>query len=149
MSDFYPLVSVSETVNASPSQVWETATHKTGVMFMGADVETDWREGHPIKFKGEWKGKTFEDKGIVETVDEKRRLAFTHFSPASGKEDSPENYNLVSIELRPEGRGTDVTLTQSVHRQAEEPSAETVAEFEKNWRMMLAKLKDEVEHASG
>jgi len=149
MNDFHPLVRVNETVNASPSEVWKTATHKAGVMFMDADVETDWREGHPIKFKGEWKGKAFEDKGWVETVDEERTLAFTHFSPSSGKEDSPENYNLVSIELRPEAGGTDVTLTQSIHRQAEEPNAETVAEFEKNWRMMLAKLKEEAERTSG
>jgi uncharacterized protein YndB with AHSA1/START domain len=118
-------------------------------MFMGAEVETDWHEGHPIKFKGEWKGKAFEDKGRVETVEEEKRLVFTHFSPISGKEDSPENYNLVSIELRQEGRRTDVTLTQSIHQQAKEPSAKTVAEFERNWRMMLAKLKDEAEHASG
>src|SRR5205823_7346790 len=141
--------SVSETVDASPSQVWDTVTHKTGVMFMGADVKTDWREGHPITFKGEWKGKAFEDKGKVETFEEEKRLAFTHFSPASGKDDSAENYNLVSIELQPKGASTDVTLTQSMHTRAREPSAETVAEFQKNWRMMLAKLKDEAENPSG
>lgn len=97
MGDFHPLVTVSETIDASPSRVWDTATHKTGVMFMGADVKTDWHEGHSITFKGEWKGKTFEDKGNVETFEEPKRLAFTHFSPASGKADLPENYNLVSI----------------------------------------------------
>ena len=83
MSDYRPVVSVEETIDAAPSKVWETATKKTGVMFMGADVETDWKEGHPITFKGKWQGKSFEDKGKVETVEEGRRLAFTHFSPAS------------------------------------------------------------------
>lgn len=149
MRGYRPLVSVSETVDASPAKVWETATHRTGVMFMGADVKTDWHEGHSIRFKGEWKGKTFEDKGKVETFDAGKQLAFTHFSPASGKEDSPENYNLVSIELKPNGARTDVTLTQSIHERAEEPNAQTVAEFEKNWQLMLAKLKDEAEQAGG
>ena len=146
MGNFRPLVTVSETIEAPPSKVWDTATHKTGVMFMGADVKTDWHEGHAITFNGEWKGRTFEDKGTVETFEKEKKLAFTHFSPASGKPDRPENYNLVSIELRPEGTQTGVELTQSIHRDADKPGAETVAEFEKNWKMMLAKLRDEAEH---
>lgn len=85
MARFTPLIRVSEIVDASPSRVWKTATRKTGLMFMGADVKTDWRIGHPITFKGEWKGKRFEDKGQVETFDEQRKLAFTHFSPMPGK----------------------------------------------------------------
>ena len=145
MPDYRPIVSVEETIDAAPSRVWETATKKTGVMFMGADVETDWKEGHPITFKGEWKGKSFKDKGTVERVEEGRRLAFTHFSPASGKDDVPENYNLVSILLRPQGKGTGVTLTQSMHEEAARPGPETVSEFEKNWRMMLGKLKEAAE----
>ena len=149
MGDFHPVVSVSETINATPSRVWDIATHKTGVMFMGSEVKTDWQEGHSIKFSGEWKGKTFEDKGEVETFEPQKRLAFTHFSASSGKPDRPQNYNLVSIELHPKGRGTDVTLTQSIHREAEDPSPGTASEFEKNWRTMLSKLKDEAERPAG
>ena len=81
MGDFKSLICVSEIVDASPSKVWRTATERTGLMFMGADVRTDWKEGHPISFKGEWKGKPFEDKGEVETFEPERKLAFTHFSP--------------------------------------------------------------------
>ena len=149
MGDFHPVVSVSETINATPSRVWDVATHKTGVMFMGSDVKTDWHEGHSIKFNGEWKGKLFEDRGEVETFEREKRLAFTHFSPSSGQADRPENYNLVSIELHPKGAQTDVTLTQSIHRDAQEPSPDTAAEFEKNWRMMLSRLKDEAERRAG
>jgi uncharacterized protein YndB with AHSA1/START domain len=147
MDDFTPLIRVSEIVDTSPSDVWQTATRKTGLMFMGSDVKTDWQEGHPITFNGEWKGKPFEDKGLVEAFEPEKKLAFTHFSPMSGKPDSPENYNLVSIELEPKGDQTDVTLTQSIHRDAERPPHETIAEFEKNWRMMLGKLKQEAEKA--
>jgi len=147
LSEFTPLIRVSEIVHASPTSVWQTATQKTGLMFMGADVKTDWQEGHPITFKGEWKGKPFEDKGEVETFDEGKKLAFTHFSATAGKPDRPENYNLVSIELEPKGDQTDVTLVQSIHENAEKPSREMIAEFEKNWRMMLGKLKQEAERA--
>lgn len=145
MGEFDPVVSVTQTIDASPSQVWETVTHRTGVMFMGSEIETDWHQGHAITFKGEWKGKTFKDKGTVETFQEEKKLAFTHFSSATGKPDSAENYNLVSIDLEPKGTKTNVTLTQSKHHQAPKPSAEAVSEFEKNWRMMLGNLKDAAE----
>jgi uncharacterized protein YndB with AHSA1/START domain len=148
MGDFKPLIRVSEIVDASPSKVWRTATEKTGLMFMGADVRTNWKEGHPISFKGEWKGKPFEDKGQVETFEPEKKLAFTHFSPMSGKPDRLESYNLVSIELEPKGNQTDVTLTQAIHGDSDRPPRETIAEFEKNWRMMLGKLKQESERSA-
>ena len=147
MRDFTPLVTVDQVINAKPSEVWDVATRKTGVMFMGADVKTDWHEGHEITFSGEWNGKRFEDKGEVQTFDRDRRLAFTHFSPASGKQDEPENYNLVSIELEPQGERTCVRLTQSINDKAQQPDDATTAEFEKNWRMMLVNLKKEAEQS--
>lgn len=114
-------------------------------MFMGADVKTDWCEGHPISFEGVWDGKAFKDKGEVQTVEPQKKIAFTHFSPSSGKTDRPENYELVSIELKPSGAGTQVSLTQSRHAHASEPDSSTVAKFEENWRMMLGKLKEAAE----
>ena len=145
MSDFEPLISIDDVIEANTSDVWDAVTHKTGVMFMGADVKTDRHEGHGITFSGEWKGKRFEDKGEVQTFDPGKRLAFTHFSPSTGKQDSPENYNLVSIELEPQGQQTRVRLTQSINDKADRPDDATVAEFEKNWKMMLSNLKKEVE----
>jgi uncharacterized protein YndB with AHSA1/START domain len=145
--DFKPLIAVNEMIDATPSSVWDAATHKTGVMFMGADVKTDWHEGHAITFSGEWKGKPYQDKGEVQTFERDKKLAFTHFSQSSGKQDIPENYNLVSIELEPKGEQTSVRLTQSINDKAEKPDVATVAEFEKNWRMMLGNLKKAVEQA--
>ena len=31
----------------------------------GTNVVTDWREGSPITWKGEWQGKSYEDKGVM------------------------------------------------------------------------------------
>lgn len=145
MNAYRQLILVKEAMNADPASVWHVLTHRTGVMFMGAEVVTDWHEGHPITFKGEWRGKSYEDKGVVQTFERERKVAFTHFSALSGKADVPQNYNLITVELEPTGEGTMVTLTQSIHQDAERPTAETVAEFEKNWRAMLDKLKSEAE----
>jgi hypothetical protein len=68
---------VSEKINATPADVWDAITRKTGIMFIGAEVETDWQAGHVISFKGEWEGKRYEDKGVVEIFERHRKLAFT------------------------------------------------------------------------
>src|SRR4051794_25104358 len=101
MQRFEPVVEVKTLIEAPAEKVWETVTHDTGVMFMGAKVDTDWVEGHPITFAGEWKGKKYEDHGEIQRVDREKRVSFTHFSGMSGKEDRPENYNLVTLELTP------------------------------------------------
>jgi hypothetical protein len=33
--------------------------------YLGAEVQTDWQVGSPITFKGEWEGKSYEDKGEI------------------------------------------------------------------------------------
>ena len=43
-------------------------------MFFAADVESDWKIGSPIRFKGEFKGKPYEDKGVLLKVKPGRRL---------------------------------------------------------------------------
>ena len=50
----------------------------------GAELETDWAEGSPITWSGEWEGKPYQDKGKVLEVDPGRRLVHTHFSALSG-----------------------------------------------------------------
>jgi uncharacterized protein YndB with AHSA1/START domain len=146
MPAFKPVVTVEKRIRASAREVWDVLTHKSGVMFMGAEVNTDWNEGHPITFSGNWKGKPYCDKGVVQTFERNRELAFTHFSPLSGKPDVPENYNLVSITLEIEDdSSTKLKLTQSIADNAAEPSPDTLAEFEKNWEAMVEKLKQECE----
>ena len=49
----------------------------------------------------------------IRSFDPERRLAFSHFSPLTGAKDAPENYNLITIDLEPDGAGTRVTLTQA------------------------------------
>ena len=94
-----------------PREVWALLTQRgpdPDIMF-GAEVISDWREGSPIRWKGEWQGKSFEDKGEVVEIDPPKRLVVTHFSPMSGDEDVPENYHRLSYLLEPADGGTRVT----------------------------------------
>ena len=138
---------VKTTINAPPTAVWKALTTPSALkqFFFGSDIVTDWRVGSPIRFRGTWNGKPYEDKGTIESFDFGKRLAFTHWSPLSKLEDKPENYHIVSFDLRPASGGTEVVLTQ-VNRNDKEPlTPENRQEYAKNWTMVLDGLKKAVE----
>ncbi len=140
---------VSRTVNAPVEDVWEALTNpeKVGALFMGSQVETDFRVGSPIRFRGEYKGKPYEDKGQILMVDEGRRLAFSHYSPMSGAPDKPDSYHVVTFDLEPQRGATKVTLTQSNLKGDVKPSdVEHKAQYEKTWAAVLDGLSKAVAH---
>jgi uncharacterized protein YndB with AHSA1/START domain len=138
---------VRTTVKAAPAEIWKALTTLSTLkqFFFGSDIFTDWRVGNPIRFRGSWKGKPYEDKGSIQTFDIGKRLAFTHWSPLSGMEDRPENYHILTFELRPTGGGTEVVLTQTNQNDAEPLTDENRKEYAKNWTMVLDGLKKAVE----
>ena len=138
-----PTAQVSRTIEASPQEVWTALTDAKIIKqyFFGADVESDWQVGSPVKIKGEMKGKTYEDKGEVRAAEPGRRLAFSHYSPMSGQPDTPENYHLVTYDLEPQGEGTKVTLTQSnLTGGVRDSDVKNRADYEKNWTTVLEGL---------
>src|SRR5438045_2426501 len=93
--------SVSITINAPAAKVWEALTTPSIIKkyFFGTDAVSDWQVGSPLIFRGEWQGKTYEDKGtILESVPNKK-FKYSYWSSMSGKEDTSENYANVSYEL--------------------------------------------------
>jgi uncharacterized protein YndB with AHSA1/START domain len=134
-----PPVTVETTIDADAASVWDTLTQRKSAMFMGAEVNTDWREGSPLTMSGEFNGKPFKDHGEIRAADPKRHLAFTHFSGSQA-----ENGNLVDLRLEPQGHRTKVTLSQTPEG-GPRPDEAKVAEFRKNWEMMLQGLKKAAE----
>ena len=106
----------------------------------GSQVQTDWKQGSPIVWTGEYEGKSYEDKGEILEIVPNRRLKLTHFSPLGGDEDVPANYHTLLYELHSEGDKTRLSLSQSNN------ASEQEAEHSKsNWEKMLAGLKEVVE----
>jgi uncharacterized protein YndB with AHSA1/START domain len=128
----------SITINAPCTKVWDALTNPEAITqyMFGTHVVTAWREGSPIYWKGEWQGKSYEDKGTILRFEPTRILQFSHYSPLTGLPDKPENYHTVTIEISGEGTQTHVSLTQdnNTTEQAREHS-------ERMWEMMLAELK--------
>lgn len=138
-----PVVEVGTSIAAPASAVWKAM--RAGAMFPGTRIETDWKIGHPITFKGEWQGKSFTDRGEIQSLSEAHELSFTHWSDKDGSGRRPPSYHLVKYELEPSGSGTKVTLSQFNEGEDKAIDAKTKAEFEKNWKMMLEGLKKSVE----
>jgi uncharacterized protein YndB with AHSA1/START domain len=140
---------VSRTISARPDEVWQALTTPETLkeFFFGAQVESEWRVGSPITFKGEHQGKHYEDKGEIRSFEPGRRLAYSHWSPLAGQPDAPENYHVVTWRLEPRGSGTKVTLTQANLKGGVTAQDEKMRPmFEKNWAMVLDGLAKTVGH---
>jgi uncharacterized protein YndB with AHSA1/START domain len=129
-------------IDAPPSQVWHALTTPASIKqyMFGTEMKSDWKEGSPVTWKGEWQGRSYEDKGVIKQFKPNQALQYTHFSPLAGLPDQPENYHTVTIQLSPEGDRTRVSLTQDNNSTEEE-----LSHSEKNWEMMLGGLKKFVE----
>jgi uncharacterized protein YndB with AHSA1/START domain len=140
---------VSKHVDAPPSDVWKAITDPVRLkrFFFGAEVESSWEPGDPIRMRGEFKGKAYEDKGEIREAAPGKRLSFSHYSPLSGAPDKRENYHVVTFDLDPDGEGSKVTLSQSnLDGTVKASDKEHRAEYEKNWQGVLDGLAKEFAH---
>lgn len=139
-------VATAETdIDAPRSEVWQALTDPDQIQkyMFGSRVETDWKPGSPITWKGDYESAKYEDKGEILEVEHERRLKLTHFSPLSGEEDAPENYHTLVYDLEDNDGRTHVSLSQDNNK------SEGAAEHSQaNWERMLAGLKEVVEAQS-
>lgn len=123
-------------------KVWETLIdpESNNKFMFGSKVESDWKEGSPITWRGEWQGHSFEDKGKILKMVPGKTLQYTHYSEMMSNDDSPENYRTVTIDLSDSNDQTMVSLKQDKNK-----SEKDREDSEKNWNMMLQSLKELVE----
>jgi len=128
----------SVTIDAPCERVWDALVNPEAIKqyMFGTNVVSDWRDGSPITWQGEWQGRAYEDKGIILQFRPGRTLQYSHFSPLSGLPDKPESYHTVTIELSGAGDQTRVFLAQDNN-----PSERTREHSETNWQNMLTSLK--------
>lgn len=129
-------------INAPASKVWDALIKPELIKqyLFGTEVTTDWQVGSPITYKGEWEGKTYEDKGKVLQVEKEKLLVSTFWSSLSALADIPENYKTVRYELSADDKGTRLTITQDNNISQEEADHSG-----QNWKMVLEGIKKLVE----
>ncbi len=136
------IAQTSVSVDATPAQVWKVLTTPRLIKkyLMGTEVTSDWKEGSTINYSGEYEGKKYHDKGIIKKLENEKIFQSTYLSSMSGKEDKPENYNLVTYKLTERVDKTFITLTQDNNATEEEKK-----HSKENWKMVLKKLKEVIE----
>ena len=62
------------TINASAGKVWDALTDPGMIKkyMFESTVISDWKEGSKIIWKGEWEGRTYEDKGKILRFEPKK-----------------------------------------------------------------------------
>lgn len=143
MTEFTAKVSIN--INASREKIWEAIVNPEIVKkyFYGTNLITDWKVGSPIIFRGEWQGKTYEDKGTVLEFLPLQKLVYNYWSTMSGLPDKPELYQILTYELTDNSNGTLVTITQE-----NLDSEKRMLHAEESWKPVLEGLKKIVEIAS-
>ena len=138
------IATANTTIHVSSDKVWEAlVTPEIIKKYMfGTTVNSEWKTGSKITWKGEWNGKPYEDKGLILQFKPGTRLQYSHFSPLSGLADSPENYHTVTIDLTEKDGQTTVSLSQDKNE-----TVQVKEHSEKNWNMMLSGLKKLLEGA--
>lgn len=143
-------VARAETVIEAPRRVvWRVLTSNGAhpEILGGAEIVSDWRLGSQILWRGEWDGRTFEDRGRVVELDDRGepwRIVLTHYSPLSGQPDEPEYYHTLRFELDESEEGTRVTLDQDNN-----PTAEAAQHSRDNWVAMLRGVRTVAEREAG
>jgi uncharacterized protein YndB with AHSA1/START domain len=129
----------SATIQVPVDRVWEALVTPALIQqyLHGTHVETDWKEGSPINFHGEWKGKTYHDKGVIKRIVKNKLLVYSFWSSLSGKADDASKYIIVSYQLEDQHDKTVLTIT------ADDPEADEKVRdhMAQNWQMVLDSLK--------
>jgi uncharacterized protein YndB with AHSA1/START domain len=129
-------------IKAPAEKIWEALTDPELIKkyLFGVDVTSDWKVGSSITYRGVWEGKPFEDKGKIVELEPNKTLKASYWTSFSGREDKPENYDMVTYELSEENGESMLTITQENNFSQEE-----VDRAAKNWASVLENIKKMLE----
>jgi uncharacterized protein YndB with AHSA1/START domain len=135
-TDFIAKASIE--IDASMPRVWKALIDPAQIKeyLFGTEAVSDWKKGSPIRFKGIWEGKEYEDKGNILEMIPNKLLKYNFWSSLSGQEDTSANYATITIILSPFQNGTRLILTQDNNG-----TEESRDHSQSNWETVLAKIK--------
>jgi uncharacterized protein YndB with AHSA1/START domain len=99
-------------IRAKPSVVWATLIDpvKIARWMGGAHVESTWRPGAAICFKGTLHGRPYQDRGTVLACEPERLLRYNHWSALSRLPDSEHTLTVITLRLQRDSDETDLEV---------------------------------------
>jgi uncharacterized protein YndB with AHSA1/START domain len=137
-------------INATADKVWKALTDpaETPKYMFGCATVSDWKPGSQLLWQYHSEGKDIVAvKGIIETIDPNRFLAYTVFDPNSTMPDIPENYLTVTYALSEENGKTLLSVTQGDYATVAEGHRRYNEAYNKGegWNPILLVIKELVE----
>lgn len=124
-------------INTTPAALWHALTDKEMIKkyFWGTETNTDWKEGSPISFTGNWEGKKYEDKGFILKIEPEKIFKHSYWSSFWGSEFTSEDFSIITYELINHGKQTELSISQEGFKD-EQARDHSIA----NWKGILEKL---------
>ena len=106
------------TLHTTVQKVWDALINPELVKQWqyGSNLVTDWKVGSSIRFSTPWEGKTFEQWGIVLEMIPHKKISYSLFAPAPGREDKPENYFIMNFSLTEVNGNVKLEIIQEDNR---------------------------------
>ena len=132
----------SITIEASGADVWDALVNPVTAKkyFFGAKVDSDWKEGSPIAFTGEFNGNSYHEKGTILQCQPERLLQYSHWSDLEQVPDLPEYYRNWTFRIDSGNPGTVLSVTED-----NIPDETKRARSDEFWSGVLATIKEIVE----
>jgi uncharacterized protein YndB with AHSA1/START domain len=140
------------TIDAPAAKVWNALTNpaETKKYMFGCEALSDWKEGSPLIWKGNFNGvELVAVKGTVLKIRPGSYLEYTVIDPNNPKiPDLPENYLTVTCELSEQNGITTLTTTQGDYSTVAEGADRYKHTVDGGgWEPILQAIKAQVEQA--
>lgn len=101
-------------IDASSADVWDALVNPATAKayFFGAEVHSDWKEGSPITFTGEFSGNSYLEKGTILQCQPERLLQYSHWSDLERLPDLPEHYRNWTFRIESGNPGVVLSVTE-------------------------------------
>jgi len=132
-------------IEASGADVWDALVNPAiaKAYFFGAKVHSDWKEGGPITFTGEFSGNSYHEKGTILQCRPERLLQYSHWSDLEQLPDLPENYRNWTFRIESGNAGVVLSVTED-----NIPDEGKRARSDEFWSGVLSTIKGIVESAT-